>query len=450
MKYLLFFIVILSLAIGAIQFKPIAYISHFSTGSDRFYEDTPISIFGAGLQVGYNRGNIKIDAIFLNHRLWGISAQQRSKYNSFNDEQGLSWGQDPMHSGNSFDYDFADLNVRYKMDGGELFFGKMNPKWGTGNSKLVLSDNSPSFPLFGFSWHVNEMISMEYFHGNLISGMKDSIYANYYVDEGGNNRSFNVKRSITAHRFELQLNDKIKFIGSETVIYALRGVDIHYLIPMIPFWSLQHYLGDTDNIQMAGEIIYSASNRLKFYGTIFMDEWAPEKTFEKENRNWFAYQGGLTWTQLLADSDQFRLEFTWTDSRVYRHRFEVNDFYSHGFPLGFWAGPHADELFISYNLNFLNMEWLMELSDAKRGKFISLENQYDNSIDDEPRYEGVVEEKLFIGLEVTRPVYRNLFMTAGISYVNWENAGFDPGGGDNQDLQDIEKKSFNLSFSYNY
>ncbi len=41
-------------------------------------------------------------------------------------------------------------------------------------------------------------------------------------------------------------------------------------------------------------------------------------------------------------------------------------------------------------------------------------------------------------------------MTAGISYVDWENAGFDPGGGDSQDLQDVQKTSFNLSFNYNY
>ena len=57
---LLFFIITFSLAIGEIQFKPIAYISHFSMGSDRFYDKTPISIFGAGLKVNYLGENIKI------------------------------------------------------------------------------------------------------------------------------------------------------------------------------------------------------------------------------------------------------------------------------------------------------------------------------------------------------------------------------------------------------
>ena len=41
-------------------------------------------------------------------------------------------------------------------------------------------------------------------------------------------------------------------------------------------------------------------------------------------------------------------------------------------------------------------------------------------------------------------------MTFGGSYVDWRNAGFDPTDSDSQNLQDIQKASFNLSFNYNY
>jgi len=447
MKRLLFFIITFSMAIGAIQFKPIAYISHFSTGSDCFYDEIPISIFGGGLKVNYHRENINLDAIFLNHRLWGISAQKRSKYNSFNNTQGLSWGADPTGSGDSFDFDFTDLNVRYNTSSGELFFGKMNPEWGEGNSKLTFSDKSPSFPLFGFNWKVQSNISVEYFHGQLISSIDDLLYEDFYTDAGEIIITQTINRNVAAHRIIWDITDRIRINAMESVVYAVRGIDFHYLMPIIPFWSLQHYLGDTDNIQMAGELIYSPSNKLKLYGTIFMDEWAPEKTFSEDNRNWFAYQCGLTWAQLLNNSDQFRLEYTWTDNRIYRHRFEVNDFYSHGFPLGFWAGPHAEEIFFSYNIDVFGMEWLMKISDAKRGE---LQYQYNDSIYDVARYEGLVEEKLFIDLEVTKPVYKTLFMTAGISYVDWKNAGFNPSGSDIQALQDVQKTSFNLSLNYNY
>ena len=57
------------------------------------------------------------------------------------------------------------------------------------------------------------------------------------------------------------------------------------------------------------------------------------------------------YSHLLNDSDKLRLEFTWTDSRIYHHRFQVNDYYSHEYPLGFWGGPHAEEFYFSYNIN---------------------------------------------------------------------------------------------------
>ena len=44
-------------------------------------------------------------------------------------------------------------------------------------------------------------------------------------------------------------------IWGEDVIVGDRTIDVHYLLPFIPFWSMQHYTGDIDNVQMGGEII---------------------------------------------------------------------------------------------------------------------------------------------------------------------------------------------------
>ena len=448
MKNILLFFTILSVLFGEVKFSPVLILSYLSEGSDFQTSNNEIKFFGAGLKVVYTTDNFNISAKFVNHRLYGSSS--RYSLHNFNSNQGLSWGQDPTKSGESFDFDFANLDIRYKFSNGELFYGKMNPQWGSGESKLILSDKSPSFPLFGFNWSVNDKVSMEYFHGEIKSGIKDNIYAEYFIDDLGVNRSFNVNRNIAAHKFQLKLNDKFKIIGSETVIYGVRGVDIHYLIPFIPFWSLQHYLGDTDNIQMAGEFIYSPNTQLRLYGTVYMDEWAPDKTFDKDNRNWFSYQGGIEYNNLVSKRDKLIFEYTWTDNRVYHHRFSINDYYSHDYPLGFWAGPHAEELYISYNINFLHMDWMIKLSDAKRGKFINLENQYDSTIEDPSRYEGQIEEKLIVELLVKKPLYKDLYMTFGGSYVDWRNAGFDPTDSDSQNLQDIQKASFNLSFNYNY
>ena len=437
-----------SMVVSQVEFSPIIYLNYLSSGSDFQPSNNDVKIFGAGVNVKYKSKKLNISAEFINHRLYGSSS--RDSLHNFNFQQGLSWGASNGNLGDSFDYDFANLNVRYKINSGELFFGKMNPQWGAGHSKVILSDKSPSFPLFGYNWEVNNGLSTEYFHGQLNSLIKDKSNDEYYTDDREILKRPNVSRNIAAHRFIWSPIKEFSIICTETVIYGVRGIDFHYLMPLIPFWSLQHYLGDTDNIQMAGEIIYSPSNRLKFYGTIFMDEWAPDKTFDDDNHNWFAYQCGLIRSSLLNEFDQFRLEFTWTDSRIYRHRLRVNDYYSHNYPLGFWAGPHAEEIYISYNMYMFNMDLTAKISKAKRGEFTDLEDQYWGSNGLINRYEGLVEEKLFIELEVKRPLYRTLFMKAGISYVDWKNAGFSPGNMILDHLETIEKVSFNFLISYNF
>ena len=161
MKILLCFIMF-TISTGNVRFKPIVYLSHLSKASDSFYDKRPISVFGAGIEFHYYRDKFKIDAKFLNQRLWGISIQEKSQYNSFNNIQGISWGQDSNKSGKSFDYDFADLEIIYILKNIKLIFGKINPMWGEGYSKLMFSDKTPSFPLFGFNWKVKDDLLIDY------------------------------------------------------------------------------------------------------------------------------------------------------------------------------------------------------------------------------------------------------------------------------------------------
>ncbi len=455
MRKIAILITMFTLLYCEIQFKPIIFLSYLSRGSDFQPSNQDIKIIGAGLGAIYELDNFYIAAEFINHRVYGVN--DRNQLHTFNSNQGLSWGQSPGGTENSFDYDLANLNIRYTLNDGELFFGKMNPQWGEGEAKLTFSDKSPSFPLFGFNWKVNSNILIEYFHGQLKSGIEDLIYLDVYTDPGDitSTRNQNVSRSVAAHRIVWNITDKLQLNAMESVIYAVRGIDIHYMMPFVPFWSLQHYLGDTDNMQMAGELIYSPSTRFKLYSTIFMDEWAPDKTFDEDNRNWFAYQNGLSLKNILFDVDELKLEFTWTDSRIYHHRFEENDFYSHNYPLGFWAGPHSEEFFFKYNVTAFDMNFDLSISKAKRGKKINLCAIYrwdeENCTDDvDDRYSGIIEYKQITRFIIEKHIYENFSCIAGLSIIDWKNAGFDPSGGDIQDLQNVQKTSFNLSFNYNY
>ena len=58
----------------------------------------------------------------------------------------------------------------------------------------------------------------------------------------------------------------------------------------------------------------------------------------------------LNKSNVFVLGDDIKLEYNWTDHRIYRHRFPINDSYSNGYSLGFWAGPHAQEFLVNYFL----------------------------------------------------------------------------------------------------
>ena len=72
---------------------------------------------------------------------------------------------------------------------------------------------------------------------------------NTYFEGGTGNRVKTIDRYSVIHKIEYS-RDKYKISFCENVIYALRPKDMTYMIPMVPFWSLQHYLDDIDNLQM--------------------------------------------------------------------------------------------------------------------------------------------------------------------------------------------------------
>ena len=186
-----------------------------------------------------------------------------------------------------------------------------------------------------------------------------------------------------------------------------------------------------------------------------MDEWSPPYTFDKDNRNWFGWQTGIDWKDIYLQQDRLRLEYTWTDHRIYRHRFSVNDFYSWGYPVGFWAGPHAQELYADYSFSLGDNHFEIMFSDAKRGVLTDslLTDQY-NRPNDNPIYERFsegTEEKQVILLSLNRDITENININLSYTYVDWKNAGFNPSDPqDYADLPDITKHSIGLALLYWY
>ena len=226
-------------------------------------------------------------------------------------------------------------------------------------------------------------------------------------------------------------------------------MDLIYLLPIAPFLSLQQYTGDLDNIQWELDLIWDFNQNFNLYFSFLMDEWKPSMTFDKPNRNWFAYQLGLFGDQILSDNDYLVLELNWTDHRVYRHQNDVNDYYSHGYPLGFWGGPHAEEVTLKYSFIKFDLLFSLGYSYAKRGELTQsmLANQYNNLIYN--RFSNTSESLSFFDLIISKEIRNGFNLYFGISYIDWENGDFDPFSPSNP-VQNIKKNSIMFGFSQNF
>ena len=150
------------------------------------------------------------------------------------------------------------------------------------------------------------------------------------------------------------------------------------------------------------------------------------------------------------------MEYTWTDHRIYRHRFPVNDFYSWGYPVGFWVGPHAEEIYADYRFNFGDNYIEIMFSDARRGKltYDMLEEQYSTPNENRLIYERFsegTEGKRVLLMSVNRNIADRLNLHLSYTYVDWKNAGFDPENPlSDGTLPDITKHSLGFGFTYRY
>jgi len=178
---------------------------------------------------------------------------------------------------------------------------------------------------------------------------------------------------------------------------------------------------------MCGELNWIPNNHFSIYTSLLIDEWRPEWTFDQKNRNWFGYQIGLSSKNKIIKKDSFIIEYTWTDHRTYRHKYPINESFSFNYALGFWAGPHAEELYINYKFPIRKMDIETTISNTKRGQLTDemVSNQYNDIID--TRFIGRKESRLVISTKfIKRFMNEKVLLSLEGQWIDWENAGFNP------------------------
>ena len=443
----------------SISFHPELQYKYESNSEQYSTENLPIQDYELIIGGQYTSGKLNILTRMGCHIIDGINGAP----SDFTHEQGLHWYRHlPGLEDDQKFYYVADMKLEYGDSNSYFYFNKWDHQLGPGIHSLTLSNKIPSFFHFGLEWQLTKNIHFTYFHGKLKSGITDS----NYVDNYGT-RTIDMARNIVAHRLEWKPFKQIIISGSESVLYSNRSIDITYLLPFIPFYSVQTYIGEMDNSFISGDIQFLVNDNIRFYGVLLIDDWSPTYTFESRNNNKFGWQTGISWNNLYLQEDRFRFEYTWTDHRIYHHQVEINDYYSWDYPVGFWAGPHAEEIYMDYSFKLSDNQVQVYFSHAKRGEHTDSMrvNYYLRPHDDQPLYNrfeennnescgdcvGTVESKQIFSLSIERQIMKKIDVILKYTYVDWKNSGFIPSDPQAEEsLPDIIKHSLGLALRYRY
>ena len=428
--------------------QPLSFVEYKSNGGLwNISEKGSTTLAGLGVSASTKLNNWNVAGTFI---AVGISGKIHNKLFDFSSRQGLPF-LDSSKDGTTHWVEIAKTKISYNQTNFTFEFGKFDRQWGSTTHSILISNKSPSYPQFGFDWDITSNLRFIYFHGFLKSQIPDSVRADTY--HGIGKRSFDLPRSIAGHRLEWSPTSNLTLGATESVVYGSRQIDFHYLMPFTSLWHMENHLGDIDNAQVGLDVSCAIKENSKLYFSLYIDEWTPEWTFKNTNHNWFAYQTGFNWKNIIRKFDKLTLEYTWTDHRIYRHRFPVNNYYSHGYPLGFWAGPHSEDVYVEYHASILNSEITLRYSDTKRGQLTDkmLEDQYEDV--EYERYSGGAgyEHRKMVELLIHRYYLNNQVEGQfGLEYIDWHNAGFDPFDPDPEEGNDVEKWSLVFNVFYNF
>ncbi len=370
------------------------------------------SIFGSvGTSVGFQ-------LMVSDTRYWN---QEEEIPYIFQPEEAVPRAWNNNESRGSFDYDQADaiLSARWR----EFTFGMGKVKLVRGFSAenfVTRGQHAPSFPHLTVTWDPESWLRLSWFHGYLESAVPDTL------EDGGAlwPRVSNYPKQLVCHRLDLRPAPWLELSAGESVIYARRNFEALYWIPIMFYWSAEHYLGDLDNIQIFFDAAVRPLRGHRLYGSLFIDEFSIERCFDKEeHHNWVGFQAGWLFTPSgWRIPPSIRLEYTRITPGAYQHKWAESDYSSHGLPLGFWGGRNSDNL--SLDIGWALPEGItigLHTSIFRKGEEMPPDSLYGEGLASRTFLEGEQAERRTAGLDVKVRRISGLEFACEIGYVSWNN-----------------------------
>jgi hypothetical protein len=206
--------------------------------------------------------------------------------------------------------------------------------WGvTRRRGALFSGSAPAFDMFVLRYE-SRRIGFTSFHSRLRRG-RDDYWGGQVDDE-------DVRRYISAHRFEVLVADGLTFAISEAVVYGgeHRAFEPVYMNPLLVFYSEQWNSEYDDNILIAGDFSVLFPQHAEIRGEMMIDDF--QYDFGNEPHE-FGFGLRVTAVNpLYPSASVLGASYYQVRNQTYGHFVPWNRFIHEGQVMGYPDGPDGD------------------------------------------------------------------------------------------------------------
>lgn len=333
---------------------------------------------------------------------------------------------DPLFKGDTEEWIFGRINDAYlNINAGhfDFFMGRIDRNWGALSTPgLILSDNpysydhaqlSYKFKKFKFSMIISRLEDLDALtleEPALITDAPDSV--------------FQVRKFLTAHRFEFSPSSKFQFALTEAGIYGGpdRDFEFGFLNPMNYFYVIQRNSLQEISGLWAIDLFYKPHQKVNTYLQFLLDDFILNNEAGQDDRKQFPDRLGLqlkvSTADIGAEGLQTSLEYVRISNRTYQSRRTYENFHYEEKSLGY---PRSSTERIGIDAKYFKLyPALLKLSaswqrsgDVMPTGFFPLKQ--------EKFPVGIVEKKWQVDFDLKYFLNYGSLFTLNLGYENFQN-----------------------------
>ena len=352
------------------------------------------------------------------------------------------------------DYSEMRGGITYAWKWGDIGLVKDHFEWGTNyHGSNIFSGRTPSFAQIRLHLHPAKWIELNYVHGWLVSEVIDTAQSYY---NNGQYRAVYRQKFLAANMITIIPVKHLNFSIGNSIIYSdMGGVHPAYLIPLAFYKSIDHTLThniDNENSQMFIDISSYNIRHLHLYASVYVDDFSVTRINNSERHNFISRKAGFSLSNWPVKNLIYRMEYTFSNPMVYKHRVPAVTFESNKFNLGHYLSDNSKELYMeltskpfrgttftaSYNIAVHGNEYAyLDGNVAELYPVLQDKSWQSHSFQIDASYEFINNGRVFI------------------SYENQDIQGFDVDGKTSQYYLDLfsppfyQGKTNTISFGFN-